>query len=86
MTYSIEITRKAQKALSKIPGNYQDKIISTIHGLADEPFPPSTKKLSGREAWRIRVGVYRIIYEVHQDVLSIVVVLVGHRKDIYRKS
>lgn len=69
MRYSIEITRKAQKALSRIP---------------DEPFPPGTKKLSGREAWRIRVGVYRIIYEVHQDVLSILVVLVGHRKDIYR--
>jgi mRNA interferase RelE/StbE len=84
LRYSIGITRKAQKALSRIPDDYQDKIISTIHGLADEPFPPGTKKLSGREAWRIRVGVYRIIYEVHQDVLSILVVLVGHRKDIYR--
>lgn len=86
MSYSIGITRKAQKALSKIPEDYQDKIITTIRGLADEPFPPSTKKLSGREAWRIRVGVYRIIYEVHRDVLSIVVVLIGHRKDIYKKS
>lgn len=84
MRYSIEITRKAQKALSRIPDDYQDRIISTIHGLADEPFPPGTKKLSGREAWRIRVGVYRIIYEVHQDVLSILVVLVGHRNDIYK--
>jgi len=84
LRYSIEITRKAQKALSRIPDDYQDKIISTIQDLADEPFPPGTKKLSGREAWRIRVGVYRIIYEVHQEVLSILVVLVGHRKDVYR--
>jgi mRNA interferase RelE/StbE len=55
-----------------------------MSGIPGETFPPGTKKLSGREAWRIRVGVYRIIYEVQQDVLSILVVLVGHRKDIYR--
>ena len=85
MSFSITITRKAQKALAKIPFDYREKIIASIRELADELYPPGAKKLSGRDAWRIRIGMYRVIYEVHQQVLSIVVVLVGHRKDIYRK-
>ncbi len=86
MKFSIEITRKAQKSLAKIPADYQEKIILSIRKLAEEPFPPGSIKLSGRDAWRIRIGTYRVIYEVHQDVLSILVVLVGHRKDIYKKG
>jgi mRNA interferase RelE/StbE len=85
LKYSIEITRRAQKALSKIAQSDQSKIISAIQSLADEPYPKSSKKLSGRDAWRIRIGNYRVIYEVDHGVLSILVVLIGHRKDIYRK-
>ncbi len=85
MSYTVNITRKAQKGLAKIPEDFQKKIISNIRLLADEPFPSKCKKLSGRDAWRIRIGMYRVIYEVYSDVLSVVVIIIGHRKDVYRK-
>lgn len=84
MTYSIFIERAAQKALAKIPVQNQERIITAIHSLTDEPRPSGVKKLSGRDAWRIRVGKYRIIYEIHDDTLIVLVVALGHRKDIYR--
>ena len=86
MNYAILITRKAQKALSEIPINYQDKLIETIYALANNPYPHGCKKLSGREAWRIRIGNYRVIYEINESALSIVVVNIGHRKDVYKSG
>ncbi len=52
--------------------------------LAEDPRPSGVKKLSGRDAWRIRVGKYRVIYEVHDDKLIILVISIGQRKDICR--
>ena len=63
----------------------QDKIIDKIRNLAADPHPRTAKKLSGREAWRIRIGIYRVIYEIHNDVLAIIVIMIAHRKDIYKK-
>lgn len=85
MRYTVNITRKAQKGLAKIPAKFKKKIISNIRQLAEEPFPSECKKLSGRDAWRLRIGTYRVIYEVHNDVLSVVVIVVGHRKDVYKR-
>ncbi len=85
MKYSIEILRSAQKSLGNIDQSDQDRIISAIHNLSHNPRPPGAGKLSGRSAWRIRVGTYRIIYEIHDDKVLIVVVAIGHRRDIYRK-
>lgn len=82
--YTIKITRKAQKALAKIPVTYQEKTIEAIYALSENPYPNGSKKLTNREAWRIRVGVYRVIYEVHEDILSILVIQIGHRKNIYQ--
>ena len=84
MTYKIFIEKPAQKSLSRIPSVYQDRIISAIQALAKNPRPAGCKKLSGREAWRIRIGNYRVIYEIHDDRLIILVIVIGHRKDIYR--
>ena len=86
MIYSINITRRAQKELSKLPLNIQEKVITNIKKLSKDPFPNLCKKLSGRDAWRIRVGSYRVIYEVYKEELSIIIILIGHRKDIYKKS
>lgn len=86
MNYTIQINRKSQKALSEIPINYQDKIIEMIYALANNPYPHGCKKLSGREAWRIRIGNYRVIYEINESVLIILVVKIGHRKDIYKSG
>jgi mRNA interferase RelE/StbE len=84
LSYKILIERPAQKDLSKIPQQYQNRIIKAIQSLAKNPRPAGSKKLSGRDAWRIRVSNYRVIYEIHDDRLIILVVVIGHRKDIYR--
>ncbi|MDQ3637697.1 MAG: type II toxin-antitoxin system RelE/ParE family toxin [Actinomycetota bacterium] len=55
-----------------------------IEGLREEPRPPGCRKLSDREGWRLRVGVYRVIYEVDDDQRVVTVLQVGHRRDIYR--
>ena len=84
MTYTVEILRSAERQLAKVDRQDQPRIISAIRSLASNPRPPGFKKLSGRPAWRIRVGVYRVIYEIHDDRLLVLVVAIGHRKDIYR--
>ncbi|MDP3009183.1 MAG: type II toxin-antitoxin system RelE/ParE family toxin [Methylococcales bacterium] len=85
MAFSLSIKHRAQKMLAKIPANKQQKIIAAIYELADIPFPSGCKKLTGREAWRIRVGDYRVIYEVENERLTIFIIEIGHRREIYRK-
>lgn len=84
MTYAIEILRSAQKQLARLDRQDQDRVLAAIRGLAEEPRPPGCKKLSGREAWRIRVGSIRVIYEIHDNHLRILVVVIGHRREVYR--
>ncbi|TAK72016.1 MAG: type II toxin-antitoxin system RelE/ParE family toxin [Gammaproteobacteria bacterium] len=84
MKYEIEIERSALKALQKIPAMDRDKIIDAIEHLAFEPRPVGAKKLSGRDGWRIRIGNYRVIYEIIDHTCYILVLDIGHRKDIYR--
>jgi len=84
MSYGLEILRTAQKQLAQITQVDQDRIVASIMDLADAPRPVGCKKLSGRPGWRIRVGSFRVIYEIHDDKLLILVVSVGHRREIYR--
>jgi mRNA interferase RelE/StbE len=84
VSYAIEILRIAQKQLGGIDGTHQQRIIEAVQGLAVQPRPSGCKKLSGRPAWRIRVGSYRVIYEIHDDRLLVLVVTIGDRKDVYR--
>lgn len=84
MTYEIRILRRAQRALAALPRSDFQRARDAIHNLASEPRPPGCKKLVGREGWRLRVGQYRIIYEI-EDVVRIVTILdVGHRREVYR--
>jgi len=85
LSYAVLIERRAQRALSRIPQQERDRIAATIRRLADEPRPHGVKKLTGREAWRIRVGDYRILYEIHDDRLVVLVVEIGHRRQVYRE-
>jgi mRNA interferase RelE/StbE len=71
--------------MSRIAGQDRERIADASHGLADEPGPHGVKKLSGRNAWRIRAGDYRVLYEIHDDRLVILVVDIGHRREIYRR-
>ncbi len=82
--YSISIHRGAQRALGRIHQLDYIRIVTAINALAANPRPPGCVKLTGREAWRIRVGTYRVIYEIDDEARIVTIVDVGHRRDIYR--
>jgi mRNA interferase RelE/StbE len=83
--YAIRIAAAAARDLRKIPTTMRVRIARAIDGLAGDPFPPGVRKLQGEEhAHRIRVGDYRVIYDVLQEEVVVLVLRVGHRKDIYR--
>ena len=84
MSHTIEIFRSAARDLHRIQVDDRNRIIEAIRGLADNPRPPGCKKLTGRDAWRIRVGSYRVIYEIHDARLSVLIVAAGKRSEIYR--
>lgn len=84
MIYNVFIRRSAQKQLSKLPTSDYLRIKQRILKLAYDPRPTDALKLTNREGWRIRQGNYRIIYEIQDDKLIVVVLRIGHRKDIYR--
>jgi len=84
MKYTVLIERYAQKQIMKLDKQIIPAIKSAIASLADNPRPYGYKKLKGEEAFRIRVGDYRIIYEIDDGKIIITVVSVGHRKDIYK--
>jgi mRNA interferase RelE/StbE len=83
-TYRIEIKKSAQKEIQSLPQPAVKRIVSKIQDLAGNPRGPDSKKLSSQERYRLRVGQYRILYEIHDDILLIVVVRVANRKDAYR--
>ena len=86
MKYRIEFKRSAAKALKKIPKRDRKRIRDKIDGLSESlPDPIITKMKGDNPFHRIRVGDYRIVYEIQEDVLLILVLKIGHRKDIYRK-
>ena len=85
MAWRIEIKPRAEKALGDIPNPHRRRIAKAIDGLARAPRPAGCVKLTGADnAYRIRVGDYRIVYEIADKVLIVYVVRVGHRKDVYR--
>ncbi len=84
MFYKLNISRKAQKFLTTVSATDYQRIKENIANLAQNPRPPNCLKLKGREAWRIRVGDYRVIYEIADEIVTIIVVEIGHRREIYR--
>jgi len=84
MSYSIAILRRAQKELSDLPHESYGRVRDAIRELAAEPRPSGSKKLTGRDGWRIRVGPYRVIYEINDANRSVTVLHIGHRRDVYR--
>lgn len=84
-TFRIDLTRRAAKSLDRIDKLQRRRVLLVIDGLANDPRPPGCVKLTGREnQWRVRIGNHRVIYEVHDDRLLVLVVDVGHRSEIYR--
>ena len=83
--YRIELRPAAAHALKKIPRRDQDRIRGAITLLAEDPRPPASRALSGRPGYRVRVGDYRILYTIDDGVLLVVVVTIGHRRDVYER-
>jgi mRNA interferase RelE/StbE len=84
MKYTVLIERYAQKQIMKLDKKIIPVIKAAIADLADNPRPYGYKKLKGEDAYRIRVGDYRVIYEINDNTIIVTVISVGHRKDIYK--
>ncbi len=83
--YRVEIARRALKSIQTLPKKEQQRVRAAIELLADTPRPPGCVALKGESsAYRVRVGDYRVVYEIHDARLLIQVVRVGHRRQVYR--
>jgi len=83
MSYSISIVRRAQRELARLPPGAYERARGAIRALAENPRPPGSVKLIAREGWRIRVGDYRVVYEIDDKRRHVLVLHVGHRRDVY---
>ena len=81
--YQLVIDRYAQKQLGKISAPHFNRIIKAINELAENPRPAGYRKLTGRPGYRIRIGDYRIIYNIEDKILAVFLIDIGHRKKIY---
>jgi len=81
--YRIELRPAAVRALRKLDKPTRLRIQGVIALLAEDPRPPAARALQGRPGWRVRVGDYRVIYTVADDVLLVLIVTLGHRREIY---
>ena len=84
--FELVFKQSVAKDLRSIPNKQVERILKRIEALKVEPRPPGVEKLSGQELFRIRQGAYRILYEIRDDELIVIVVKIGHRRDVYRAS
>lgn len=82
--YSLGFKRSVSRDVEAIPKRDLQRIMERIEALRDDPRPPGCVKLSGQEYYRVRQGNYRIVYEILDDRLVVVVIAIGHRRDVYR--
>ena len=84
MTYSLNFSKQAFKELEKINDPFYSNIKKAIFNLTENPRPNGYKKLKDRDGYRIRIGNYRVIYDIFDDILLIDVIQLGYRKNIYK--
>ncbi len=82
--YKVFFKKSVEKDFTAIPKKDLKKILKRIEALAEDPRPPGCEKLTGQQRYRLRQGRYRVLYSIQDDELTVWVVKVGHRKDIYR--
>lgn len=82
-SYKVILTKKAEKQLDKLSDDIANPLLEALNMLSENPRPIGFKKLRGREGCRIRVGKYRVIYDIFDKELMVEVIVLGHRKDIY---
>ncbi len=84
--YDLAFKKSVAKDLRAIPTKDIRRILKRFELLAENPRPPGCEKLSGQERYRLRQGIYRIVYEIRDELLKVVVVKIGRRRDVYRIS
>jgi len=85
VAYTIQFKPLALRQFEKLPREAQRRLSSKIEALRDEPFQVGCKKMAALpDTWRIRAGDYRVVYQVHRGVLLVLVLTVGHRREVYR--
>lgn len=82
--YSLLIKPSAAKELEALSQKDRTRVVGRIRALATEPRPPGCEKLSGEEKYRVRQGEYRVLYTIDDQAREVVVVKIGHRRDVYR--
>lgn len=84
MSYALAIFPSAQRDLEALPSDISRRLREAMIELAQEPRPSGCRKLTGREGWRLRVGDYRVLYDIDDNAQTVTIVHIGHRRDIYR--
>jgi len=85
VTYRIEILPAAVREIRKLPPEAKRRVQAVIELLSENPRPPAATKLTARPEWRVRTGDYRVLYRIEDNILTIVVVRAGHRRDVYER-
>ena len=84
MSYALRILPRAEKELASLDAKPYESVKKRIYALREDPRPPGCRKLADQEAWRVRTGDYRIVYEIEDATRTVTILRVGHRKEIYR--
>jgi mRNA interferase RelE/StbE len=84
LSYRLEVDDRAARELGDLPKEAVQRLARAIRALGDNPRPPGARKLTGREGYRIRVGDYRVLYEVEDNSRLVRIYKVGHRREVYR--
>ena len=83
-SYSVLLKRSAAKELEALPLKDRRRVATRVGALAEEPRPQGVEKISGQDKYRIRQGPYRVLYTIDDPALTVTVVKIGHRRDVYR--
>jgi mRNA interferase RelE/StbE len=85
MAYRLEVSKRVRKDLADLPQDVQRRIVGKLDELLENPFAPGSIKLKGEDSYRVRVGDYRIVFDVDTKTEVITVLALGDRKDIYKR-
>ena len=83
-SYRLQIKPSAARELEGLPMKDRRRVVARMQGLSDQPRPPGCEKLTGHDLFRVRQGKYRILYEVQDHDLTVIIFKIGHRRDVYR--
>ncbi len=84
-TYQLEIDKRVHKDLVDLPTSVQDRVLEKLETLLTDPFAPGTKKLQGYDSYRVRVGEYRIVFDIDTQARVVTVLAVDHRSNVYKR-